>query len=103
MKKLFVVAALVMGVGTTVSFAAETTENSVMATVTAVNEYTPIEVKDLPQDVQAVLAKDYSDFTVVSAAVQANEDGTNTYKVTVVDQEGVQSEVFFSEKGEILQ
>lgn len=59
MKKLFVVAALVMGVGTTVSF--------------------------------------------VSAAVQANEDGTNTYKVTVADQEGVQSEVFFSEKGEILQ
>lgn len=103
MKKLFVVAALVMGVGTTVSFAAETTENSVMTTVTAVNEYTPIEVKDLPQDVQAVLAKDYSDFTVVSAAVQANEDGTNTYKVTVADQEGVQSEVFFLEKGEILQ
>lgn len=47
MKKLFVVAALVMGVGTTVSFAAETTGNSVMTTVTAVNEYTPIEVKDL--------------------------------------------------------
>lgn len=102
MKKLFVVAALVMGVGTTVSFAAETTGTSIMTT-TAVNEYTPIEVKDLPQDVQAVLAKDYADFTVVSAAVQANEDGTNTYKVTVADQEGVQSEVFFSEKGEVLQ
>lgn len=91
-----------MGVGTAVSFATEMTGTSVITAVVA-DDYTPIEVKDLPQEIQAVLEKDYKDFTVINAAVKVNEDETKTYKVTVADQEGVQSEVFFSEKGEILQ
>lgn len=50
MKKLFVAVALVMGLGTSVVFA-ENLSTSV-DTVNVVNEFKPIEVKDLPQAVQ---------------------------------------------------
>ena len=50
MKKLFVAVALVMGLGTSVAFA-ENFHASVDS-VNIVNEFKPIEVKDLPQDRQ---------------------------------------------------
>ena len=46
MKKFFVAVALVMGLGTTVAFAENLTSG--VETVMAVNDFTPIEVKDLP-------------------------------------------------------
>ena len=46
MKKSFVAVALVMGLGTTVAFAENLTSG--VETVMAVNDFTPIEVKDLP-------------------------------------------------------
>ena len=49
MKKLFVAVALVMGLGTSVAFA-ENFHASVDS-VNIVNEFKPIEVKDLPQAV----------------------------------------------------
>ena len=36
------------------------------------------------------------------AAVEANEDGTKTYKVVLTDKEGTESTVLFSESGEVL-
>jgi hypothetical protein len=36
------------------------------------------------------------------AAVEANEDGTKTYKVVLTDEEGTESTVLFSESGEVL-
>lgn len=50
MKKLFVAAALVMGLGTSAAFADNFMVDSV--TVTMINDFTPIEVKDLPAAVQ---------------------------------------------------
>ena len=44
MKKFFVAVALVMGLGTTVAFAENLTSG--VETVMAVNDFTPIEVKD---------------------------------------------------------
>ena len=44
MKKIFVAVALVMGLGTTVAFAENLTSG--VETVMAVNDFTPIEVKD---------------------------------------------------------
>ena len=82
MKKLFVAVALVMGLGTSVAFADNFMVDSV--TITMINDFTPIEVKDLP------------------AAVEANEDGTKTYKVVLTDKEGTESTVLFSESGEVL-
>ena len=55
MKKFFVAVALVMGLGTTVAFAENLTSD--VETVMAVNDFTPIEVKDLPAAVTEAIAK----------------------------------------------
>ena len=55
MKKLFVAVALVMGIGTSV-FAYNMNPASI-ETVTTVNDFTPIEVKDLPAAVQEAITK----------------------------------------------
>ena len=77
MKKLFVAVALVMGVGTTVAFAADN-QTTAASVAVAVNDFVPVEVDDLPQAVKDTLAKDYADYMVKEAAVEANEDGTQT-------------------------
>ena len=99
MKKLFVAAALVMGLGTSAAFADNFMVDSV--TVTMINDFTPIEVKDLPAAVQEAITKNYAE-SIKEAAVEANEDGTKTYKVVLTDEEGTESTVLFSESGEVL-
>ncbi|WP_178793548.1 hypothetical protein [Bacteroidaceae bacterium] len=101
MKKLFVAVALVMGVGTSVAFA----NNSMLVEseiITMVNDFTPIEVKDLPAAVQEAITKNYAESTIKEAAVEAKEDGTKTYKVVLTDKEGTESTVLFSESGEVV-
>ena len=100
MKKSFVAVALVMGLGTTVAFAENLTSG--VETVMAVNDFTPIEVKDLPAAVTEAIAKNFAESTVKEAAVEAAEDGSKTYQVVLTDKEGTESTVFFNEKGEIL-
>lgn len=101
MKKLFVVVALVMGVGTTVAFAADN-QTTTASVAVAVNDFVPVEVDDLPQAVKDTLAKDYADYMVKEAAVEANEDGTQTYKVTLTAQDDTEQTVLLSENGEVL-
>ncbi len=98
MKKLFVVAAMLMAMGTSTLFA-NGMETSV-ETVVAVNDFTPIEVKDLPQAVQDALKKDYAGQTVKEASVEEVE-GVKTYKVVLTDEEGTETTVFFNENGEV--
>ena len=71
MKKLFVAAALVMGLGTSAAFADNFMVDSV--TVTMINDFTPIEVKDLPAAVQEAITKNYAESTIKEAAVEAKE------------------------------
>lgn len=101
MKKLFVAVALVMGVGTTVAFAADN-QTTTASVAVAVNDFVPVEVDDLPQAVKDTLAKDYADYMVKEAAVEANEDGTQTYKVTLTAQDDKEQTVLLSENGEVL-
>ena len=75
MKKLFVAVALVMGLGTSVAFA-ENFHASVDS-VNIINEFKPIEVKDLPQAVLDAVTKDYAEFTIKEAYVEEVE-GTKT-------------------------
>lgn len=96
MKKLFVAVALVMGVGTTVAFAADN-QTTAASVAVAVNDFVPVEVDDLPQAVKDTLAKDYADYMVKEAAVEANEDGTQTYKVTLTAQDDTEQTVLLSE------
>ena len=102
MKKIFVAIALIAGLGTSsVAFAnATTNEISIQLNVA---DYTPIEVKDLPQAIQDALTKNFSEYTVKSAAYQEDEDGVKIYQVTVVDEEGTEANIFFTEKGEIIE
>lgn len=100
MKKLFVAVALVMGLGTSVAFA-ENFHASVDS-VNIVNEFKPIEVKDLPQAVLDAVAKDYAEFTIKEAYVEEVE-GTKTYKVVLADTEDNTAAVLYTEKGEVLE
>lgn len=98
MKKLFVAVALVMGLGASVSFAGNVM-NNVEASVTT-NEFTPIEIKDLPQAVKDTIAKDYAKSTIKEAFVEVKEDDTTkTYKVVLVNEIGVENTYFFSADG----
>lgn len=100
MKKVLFAVALVMGLGSSVAFANNMASD--VEIVAMVNEYKPIDVKELPQAVQGTIKKDYAESTVKDAAVEAAEDGTKTYKVTLVDAAGTESAVLFNEKGEVL-
>ena len=60
MKKKIVAIALVMGLGTTVAFAGNLTSG--VETVMAVNDFTPIEVKDLPAAITEAIAKNFAEF-----------------------------------------
>ena len=94
MKKLFLAVALVMGLGTSVAFANNMVSDVEIATM--INEFKPIDVKELPQAVQDAIKETYSEATIKVA-----EDGTKTYKVTLVDASGTENPVLFNEKGEV--
>ena len=94
MKKLFLAVALVMGLGTSVAFANNMVSD--VEIVTMINEFKPIDIKELPQAVQDAIKENYSE-----AAVEVAEDGTKTYKVTLVDAAGTENPVLFNEKGEV--
>ena len=98
MKKLFLAVALVMGLGTSVAFANNMVSDVEIATM--INEFKPIDVKELPQAVQDAIKENYSEATIKEAAVEVAEDGTKTYKVTLVDASGTENPVLFNEKGE---
>ena len=87
-----------MAMGTSTLFANEMVTS--VETVVAVNDFTPIEVKDLPQAVQDTLKKDYAGQTVKEAAVE-EVDGVKTYKVVLTDEEGTETTVLFNENGEV--
>ena len=91
MKKVLFAVALVMGLGSSVAFANNMASD--VEIVAMVNEFKPIDIKELPQAVQDAIKK---------AAVEVAEDGVKTYKVTLVDAVGTESVVFFNEKGEML-
>lgn len=100
MKKFFVAVSLVMGLGISVAFA-----NNVaigVDTVMIVNDFTPIEVKDLPALVHEAITKHFVESTIKAASVEVAEDGTKTYQVVLIDKKGTENTVFFNEKGEIL-
>lgn len=99
MKKVLFAVALVMGLSSSAAFANNMASD--IEIVAMVNEYKPIDVKELPQAVVDTIKKDYAESTVKDAAVEVSEDGIKTYKVTLVDAAGTESAVLFNEKGEV--
>lgn len=102
MKKLFATFALVMGLGATGAFAENMIVNNVTI-VNDVNDFTPIELKDIPKAVQDTLAKSYKDFTIKSAAVEVTESGVSTYQITLTDADGTDTVVYFNDKGDVIE
>ena len=100
MKKVLVAIALVMGLGSSVAFAQNVENaNAVVTTAQAPqDEYTKIEVKDLPAATEA-LGKAYPESTIKEASVTAKEDG-KLYKVVVTQKDGTETTVVMNEKGE---
>ena len=82
MKKVLVALAMIMGLGTSVAFA------HVLESTTAVEqtqqdpqeEFTKIDVKDIPQAVMETLGKEYEGATIKEAFVAERETG-KVYKV----------------------
>lgn len=52
----------------------------------------------MPQAIQDALTKNFSEYTVKSAAYQEDEDGVKIYQVTVVDEEGTEANIFSLKK-----
>ena len=105
MKKLFVAIALVMGLGTSVAFAnnvANLIETSVM-----VNEFTPIEVNELPEAVKEAIAKAYPNSNIKEASVEVTGNGASKhYKLVLIGHAGTDTQettVFFSEDGKKIE
>ena len=107
MKKELVALAMIMGLGTSVAFA------NVLESTTAVEqtqqdpqeEFTKIDVKDIPQAVMETLGKEYEGATIKEAFVAERETG-KVYKViltvTLEDQSTQEVTVLVNEKGEII-
>ena len=82
MKKVLVAVALVMGLGSSVAFAQEvinTTSVEMQAQVPQ-DEFTKIDVKELPEAVAQAVAKNYEGATIKEAYVAEKESG-KVYKV----------------------
>lgn len=98
MKKLFIAIALVMGLGTSTALASNVTNGIEVSAM--VNEFTPIEVKDLPEAVQEAIAKAYPESTIKEASAEVKEDGANKhYKVILANKGNTETTVFFEENG----
>lgn len=80
MKKVLFAVALVMGLGSSVAFAGNMVSD--VEIVVMVNDYKPIEVKDLPQAVQDTIKKDFADLTIKEAAVEESEGVQALYTQT---------------------
>ena len=101
MKKVLVAVALVLGLGSSVAFAQEVSNTPAVETQTQApqDEYTKIEVKDLPEAVTQAIAKSYEDATIKEAYVAEKETG-KVYKVILTTKDAHEVTVLLNEKGE---
>lgn len=99
MKKLFVAFALFLGLGTSAVMAGNV-ENTTVETVTALDEFKTIDLKDLPQSVKDAIAKKYPGSTLKEASVEIKEDGTKSYRVVYTDKEGKEDSILINVKTE---
>ena len=100
MKKVLVAVALVMGLGSSVAFAQEvinTTSVEMQAQVQ--DEFTKIDVKELPEAVAQAVAKNYEGATIKEAYVAEKESG-KVYKVILTTKDSQEVTVLMNEKGE---
>ena len=105
MKKVLVALAMIMGMGTSFVFAQEPVETPAVEQTQQdpKDEFTKVEVKDLPQAVVDALGKNYPGSTIKEAFVAEKESG-KIFKVTLIitkeDQSTEEMTILLNEKGE---
>ncbi len=100
MKKVLVAVAMIMGLGTSVAFAQEPVDSTVVMEAQAPqDEFTKVEIKDLPQNIVDGLAKDYEGSTIKEAFVATKADG-KVFKLVVVTKNEEEVTLLLNEKGE---
>lgn len=97
MKKLLAAATLIMGLGVS-ALCANNTKNEVEVSIN-VNEFTPIDVKELPRAIKAAIAINYPASTIKEAAVEVKPIGPQNYKVVLTDTDNNESTLFYEENG----
>ena len=101
MKKVLVAVALVMGLVISVAFAQEVinTTSVEMQVQVPQDEFTKIDVKELPEAVAQAVAKNYEGATIKEAYVAEKESG-KVYKVILTTKDSQEVTVLMNEKGE---
>ena len=104
MKKVLVAVALVMGLGSSVAFAQVVKDSTAVETVAQnpQDEFTKIEVKELPEAVTQAIAKTYEGSSIKEAFVAEKESG-KVYKVIVTTKDAKDVTVLMNEKGEVVE
>ncbi|ADV44748.1 hypothetical protein [Bacteroides helcogenes] len=107
MKKVLVALAMIMGLGSSVVFAQEVNNATGVETAQSPqDEFTKIDVKDLPQAVLESLGKNYEGAVIKEAFVSEKETG-KVYKVVLTitkeDQSTEDVTVLLNEKGESVE
>lgn len=108
MKKVLVTLAMVMGLGSSVAFAyvVSGTQSVEQTQQNPQDEFTKVEVKDLPQAVMNVLAKDYEGAVIKEAFISEKETGKIYKVVLTITKENQSTEkvtVLLNEKGETVE
>lgn len=101
MKKLFLVAALFLAAGTA-AWASQGATTSPAVQTAADEEFTPIDVKDLPTAVVAAVESNFPGASLTEAAVRSDAAGGRVYRVSLIDRDGAERTALFSESGELL-
>ena len=101
MKKVLVALAMVMGLGSSVAFAyvVSGTQSVEQTQQNPQDEFTKVEVKDLPQAVMNVLAKSYEGASI-KEVYSANKETGKIYKVILTTKDSQEVTVLLDEKGE---
>ncbi|MEY8707077.1 hypothetical protein AALK94_07020 [Bacteroides faecichinchillae] len=104
MKKVLVAVAVLMGLGSSVAFAQVVKDSIAVETVVQnpQDEFTKIEMKDLPEAVTQAIAKTYEGSSIKEAFVAEKESG-KVYKVIVTTKEAKDVTVLMNEKGEVVE
>ena len=101
MKKVLVAVAMVLGMGTSVAFAQEVQDSTVVETQATLVEFVKIDATTLPQEVINALAKDNEGATIKEAFVAEKPEG-KVFKVIIVTKEAQEVTALLNEKGEAV-
>ena len=99
MKKLFVLIVLLAGASTATWGASRIAKVEVASSVC---DFTPIDLKDLPETVRQAVGREFPEYTIQEAAVEESEDGSKTYEIVLPDPEGMRRMVFFNDEGKLV-